>query len=399
MQQVDCGQILRQGIFNDVTIHTSAQMVHDYNQFIYASDFGTHDQAIAAGINVGAPVYGIPVQVGGTFTNQEKDAWRTQHAEYRNDHLTLSQKYDSATKQVDQGIVRAWLECISRVDQRSGLTAKLDDTAPGSPILSVSWIPLPGDAGGLPKVSKSSMIGGTRIDGQTILYPVGSVLKLGIDANKVALRRNAHDTLVVSISTNRGDVVATVLPHTDKPVLTHFAFDNPSIRSGQSATLSWEMQNVATVTIAPLVGSRPPAGSESVTPSIEGDLPYTITAANDSGNISVSTNLHVAHRPRLSGIAVGLNTTSDDKDGDTSFSIDTYAGGRHIGSYAWNWDGNDDHKWEMHNDTSATIGVPVIDAAYQDDIEGASLTANVAYHPVGNDDWHNSIGFINLSYA
>lgn len=225
----DCGQILQQGIFNTTVIHSSTQMEHDFYQFIYASDFSTHDQAINAGIQVGIPVYGIPLQIGGTFSKQQKDTWRSQHAEYRNDNLTLSQKYDLIQKQVDQTIVRAWLECIYATAPRVGLTSRFDDGTPEAPILIISWMPLPGDTGGLPKVISSSISGGARIDGQPNIFTANTILKLG-DSNKVALRRNAHDILIISVSTTRGDAVLTLLPHEDKPVIRSFAFNPSSIR-------------------------------------------------------------------------------------------------------------------------------------------------------------------------
>lgn len=144
------------------------------------------------------------------------------------------------------------------------------------------------------------------------------------------------------------------------------------------------------------MGVRPSSGQEDVTSHTEGDQTFTLTANNSSGTISISTNLHVDHRPRLMGIAVTINTTDDDKDGDSSFGIDVYAGGRHIGRYAWIFTGSD---WKFDDHTSVTIGVPVVDAAYQDEIAGAPLTANVWIQPNGNDDWHYNIGAINLSFS
>lgn len=257
----NCGQILQQGIFNSTVIHSSSQMEHDFYQFVYASDWDTHDQAIDAGIQIGVPVYGIPLQIGGNFTKQQKDTWRSENAQYQNDHLTVSQKYDLITKQVDQSIVRAWLECINTTaGQRPGLTAKFDDSVPEAPILTINWIPLAGDTGGLPNVNSSSIFGGTRIDGQTIIYPEGYTIKEGIDSNKLALRRNAHDVLIISLSTTRGDAVLTLLPHQDKPVIKSFSFNPSTILLGHPTKLSWDVQNVETVTIAPNLGVRPISG-------------------------------------------------------------------------------------------------------------------------------------------
>ena len=76
------------------------------------------------------------------------------------------------------------------------------------------------------------------------------------------------------------------------PVVGSFAADPESITLGDSSTLSWNVSNVAEVTIAPDVGSVEPTGSTAVSP--ETTTTYTLTATNESGSVTAAAEVMVA---------------------------------------------------------------------------------------------------------
>lgn len=75
------------------------------------------------------------------------------------------------------------------------------------------------------------------------------------------------------------------------PSISFFESDKSLLSQGLSATLSWEVQGLASVTIEPGIGSVAPSGSIVVTPMI--GTTYTITAENNWGTASKSTEITI----------------------------------------------------------------------------------------------------------
>ncbi|MCX5992916.1 MAG: hypothetical protein NT177_01720, partial [Chloroflexi bacterium] len=71
------------------------------------------------------------------------------------------------------------------------------------------------------------------------------------------------------------------------PVIGSFTANPSYIQPGQSATLSWTVNNNANVSISPSVGSVPNTGVYVVTPAYT--TTYSISASNTAGTVSAST--------------------------------------------------------------------------------------------------------------
>ena len=76
------------------------------------------------------------------------------------------------------------------------------------------------------------------------------------------------------------------------PVVSSFTANPSYIQPGQSSTLSWTVNNTASVSISPSVGSVPNSGVYVVTPSYT--TTYTLTASNSAGSAVASTTVTVA---------------------------------------------------------------------------------------------------------
>ena len=99
-------------IFNTASITANSSLNQTFNEFIYAADFSTHQQAIDAGISIGTVVYGVPVQLGGTFSKQQKDTWRSTHQQFKTSTTAKSEKYASMIAIASPDILEAWSKCI-----------------------------------------------------------------------------------------------------------------------------------------------------------------------------------------------------------------------------------------------------------------------------------------------
>lgn len=107
---------------------------------------------------------------------------------------------------------------------------------------------------------------------------------------------------------------------------------NPSyIQPGQSSTLSWTVNNTASVSISPSGGSVPNSGVYVVTPTYT--TTYTLTASNSAGSAVASTTVTVAPYvgstyytgTTYSGTSQPTSTTTDPV-GTTSSSNGTLSG-------------------------------------------------------------------------
>ena len=85
------------------------------------------------------------------------------------------------------------------------------------------------------------------------------------------------------------------------PIINSFAATPETVAAGQSVTLSWDVSNATRVTIQPEIGTVPPSGTRSITPSATSQ--YVLTAINDAGaptkNLTITVGAAVAGAPDL----------------------------------------------------------------------------------------------------
>lgn len=137
-----CAVALQQGIFNQTNVNSSSQLKTDVDDLIYQSEFKTHSEANAAGFSLGFPVYGVPLQIGGTFSDQQRDTWKKDYVEHHHHILSKEDAYSAATKQVSKDLVDAWLKCISLTSIDGGLTAGIQPRGRDYVYFWVRYVPL-----------------------------------------------------------------------------------------------------------------------------------------------------------------------------------------------------------------------------------------------------------------
>jgi hypothetical protein len=91
-------------------------------------------------------------------------------------------------------------------------------------------------------------------------------------------------------ATTSCSVAVTVTPGAVPQVIS-FSAVPATINSGQTSTLAWTVQNAATVTISPGLGSVSLNGSQVVTPAAT--TTYILTATNSAGSVTASATVNV----------------------------------------------------------------------------------------------------------
>jgi len=76
------------------------------------------------------------------------------------------------------------------------------------------------------------------------------------------------------------------------PSINNFSFNTGSIFTGQTATLSWSVNDATSISIDPEIGPVSPSGSKTVSP--DSTTNYVLTASNNNGNSTATATLAVS---------------------------------------------------------------------------------------------------------
>jgi microcystin-dependent protein len=208
-QTSQCDAVLKQGIFDESAFTKNTQLHQDLEDYIYRSDFKTHAQANQAGFSFGVPIYGVPLQIGGTFSNEQREAWKSKYKETHKKILDFEEAQSSALKQVDSGVVNAWLGCISITSSAKGLTAGIQ---PSGKDYVYFWVryqpPVTGDSATI------SLFQPTGVADKNKPIKVGQTIP--VEAGGLGGLYRVTDPANVSFlvqATNNGQPRGTVAPH------------------------------------------------------------------------------------------------------------------------------------------------------------------------------------------
>lgn len=381
----ECDQVLAGGIFNTTAISSNAAFARTLNEFIYASDFSSHQQAVDAGLSIGTVVFGVPLKLGGSFSNQQKDEWRRKNIQYKTEASQSSYKLDMLFKYASPEVLETWLRCKEITQARPGLSSYIQEINNSSAVLHLNWVPSAGDEGGAPVILSSSITGGSRADNASKpILPDGYKLLQGQDGNLVALIKRPEQVCVVVINTTRG-ATTCFLRALPKPSIMSFTPSASSINEGETANLIWATSRATTIAIDPGIGDVQQNGSVNVTPRYT--TTYKLTAANSSGKINAYATVSVTPLPPpppvLTGGTIYFRTTNDNKDDDTNVSV--YI--KSAGNTAAQWSTSGREEWRDNSDHGPYSFTVIQPAVRKDQIVGPGQAVLVEA-PNGHDEWH-----------
>ena len=199
--------MLRDGVFNRTLINRNTQTRNAFKAFQCSSNFQTHDEAINAGVSIAVPIFGVPIQFGGTFSESEKNTWKSNNCSEEDRSASFQEQVTILQQAASPDILQAWLNCTTRI----GLQCFAITPDARTVIFRAIWNPSDGDNGGDPVVEGSSLSGGTVNSSSTLpfesgnaLFRVGTKIRRG-QGNSVLIRRNRVESVVMLLNTTRGD--------------------------------------------------------------------------------------------------------------------------------------------------------------------------------------------------
>lgn len=149
----------------------------------------------------------------------------------------------------------------------------------------------------------------------------------GLSSGSVTLRvsKSGWDTVerVVNVTGNTTVDVTLVRTNTpppaQPPTIDSFSADSTSLSSGQSTVIRWSVSNATTVSIDNGIGTVPPTGTRSVSPTFQVNA-YRLTASNQGGSVNRTVTISVTNSMICSAAGLPGGTTAVCNNGQYSQS-------------------------------------------------------------------------------
>ena len=107
-----CNDILRNGVFNTHVINSTSTNVDNFRKWECSVTLKTHADAINAGLSLGVEVYGVPLTLGGSWSQGQQDAWKQTNCSSSERQQSSSITYYEFIKTADPAILAAWSRCM-----------------------------------------------------------------------------------------------------------------------------------------------------------------------------------------------------------------------------------------------------------------------------------------------
>jgi hypothetical protein len=145
-----CAEVLRGGVFNTTRLIDDTASSLSYRSWQCSTEFSSHDQAVAAGLTVGFPIYGIPLKVGATFSNSEVKTWKTANCSQADLKVDRSRATLSLLQVASPEILNAWVACMALNSPPSAVACRIDRSGQNI-VFTTHWQRTAGDTA-VPKV-------------------------------------------------------------------------------------------------------------------------------------------------------------------------------------------------------------------------------------------------------
>lgn len=193
-----CNDILKDGLFNLDQQWDEVQESAEYRDWQCSSSFKTHDEAIDAGLNVGFAVYGVPIQVGGTWSEDEKRSWKNENCSAAARNRSFASATYRLVRTVSPTLVEAWSSCMSSHYSTEALGCDLSKEGSAF-VFSARWKRTRGeDLAGAPEVTEWYVTGG-RCE-----PAIARASEIGEGGRRTVCSASSQGDMVILLETNRG---------------------------------------------------------------------------------------------------------------------------------------------------------------------------------------------------
>jgi hypothetical protein len=191
-----CAAPLRDALMTVRVASTTGSSTAAYDAWQCSFKFATHDDAIKSGLQVGAVVHGVPLQIGGTFDQNRVKTWKEENCSKSSMNESFANATYNYLREVAPGAMRAFSDCVAATMTTSAVACSLTRSPE---VLTVRWRRMSGELPeAAPKVTRVTVTNGTC---EPVLKP-GTVIQDG--GTGATCKANSKQDLLVQIQTSRG---------------------------------------------------------------------------------------------------------------------------------------------------------------------------------------------------
>lgn len=207
-----CSKMLIGGVFNSSYLATSSQASSAYRHWQCTQEFSTHQQALDSGLSVGLPVYGIPIQVGGSFNASTRDSWKRKNCQDTRMNSSSENRLQLTLSVASTTILTEFNRC-QEICNTVGLHCWTSEVS-GDTIRAVfkaRW-------GSVASVNQVEILGfdiaGAKLLGENPHFTKGSKLSAGVQS--AILQRvdgsneSGYPSAIMLLKTSEGDCIAAL---------------------------------------------------------------------------------------------------------------------------------------------------------------------------------------------
>lgn len=192
-----CQNVLKDGAFNTRTLSATSSSKDAFRAWQCTTEFSTHDEAHAFGVDIGIPIYEVPVQLGGTFSDSQRETWKKNNCSDIERKASTFSALSSAVKEASPEILAAWTHCIDvTCDIREAIECSTETLAKGI-LFKARWRRSTGDN------SPPSILSFRALDAACD-KPLKTKSKLSEAFTSTVCKPSAPEDVVFILETTRG---------------------------------------------------------------------------------------------------------------------------------------------------------------------------------------------------
>lgn len=200
-----CDSVLKDGVFDTILVNTSKTVSENLTEWLESVDYKNFQKLQSAGLNIGLPIKGIPINVGGSFSESEFDDWKTQVSAGASRQFTEAETMQVFSKSASPNILNAWSTCIAGMGLGSGLRHDVDPTGEPNFVFTVRWIP-----NSMTDFPPTVLPGGFQVSGATPKSTFPDDMEIPLAGFSVIISRTGTESITIVLNTTKGTITESI---------------------------------------------------------------------------------------------------------------------------------------------------------------------------------------------
>jgi len=374
----DCANLMKFGVYDKFRTFTTESHYQQVREFFENNTFSSRQQAEQKAGELGLEIEGVlGLSFGGSTSSNNYEEWRqklikSSYVEARSAGLS-----DTNVQTISGKITSLVEKCLTQRGVHAYVIPSADNQ---NFILTVDFLPMSSTATlakGNISMKPSSVAASCA---PTDLFAPHDI-DIGPQGRSFSCKRLPSETVTVVVNTDQGSPTFTYDAFVIPDIVARFSADPSTIKTGNTATLTWEIKNALSATLLEF-GNVLLTGTKNVAPKQTTEYKMNVVGL-DGKTVTVPATVTVIQPPpHLVGARVFFHTTNDNKDHDTNVVVNVICDSGTVASVSSNFGGE-----FQDNRDNGPFGMTVLAEQPVNRINGI-CRAELTEQPNGNDEWH-----------